>query len=532
MYPGLVIVSNRLPVSVKKTDGKLEFYPSIGGLATGLSTYTSNKRNRWIGWPGIANEDINEDERRTITKELKKHNCYPVFLSQKELDGFYNGFANSVLWPLLHDLTPNKEAAADESFWRAYKRVNQAFGEVVLSLSTSGTTIWVHDYQLMLLPSMLRVQRPHDKIGFFLHIPFPSSKIFANAPHGAELLGGLAGADLLGFHTTSYVQNFLSCCQHFDIGTVGPKELILPDRVIRVTDFPMGIDYAKFVRATKQAAVRRELLKLRTKYRGKKVIVSVDRMDVTKGIVPRLDAYRAFLEQNPQFHRKVVLVMIAIPSRTDTDAYKKLRKQIDDLVHDIEDKFGTARWKPIEYITTPLSFTQLSPYFQLADIALVTPIRDGMNLVAKEYIASQGNQDGILVLSKTAGAAEELKQAIIVDPTKRSSLVSGIKEAMLLPQDELRERVSAMQDHISEFTVQEWASNFMGTLKKPVKTPHMTRSLSPSHQRMLVDSFRRAQKRLLLLDYDGVLAPFRSNPYKAGPSPKVLKVLRKLAKLP
>ncbi len=532
MQPGLIIVSNRLPISVKKVDDKLEFYPSIGGLATGLSSYAGNKRNKWIGWPGVSDEEVTDEEKQQIVTEFKKHNCYPVFLSRKQLDSYYNGFSNSVLWPLFHELKPTAEALENEGFWRAYKRVNQAFAEVVLALSNTGSTIWVHDYQLLLLPAMLRAQRPTDKIGFFLHIPFPPATVFQTIPRSKQLLAGLIGADLIGFHTTGYVQNFLDSCQELDVGAIGHKELLLPDRLVRVTDFPMGIDYAKYVKATKQKEIRLELLKLRAKYRGKKVILSVDRIDPTKGITERLEAYKEFLRQNKSLRRKVIMVMIAIPSRSDIEVYKNLQRRIQELVDGINNEFGTAHWTPVEYMTTPLSFAQLSPYFQLADVALVTPIRDGMNLVAKEYMASRKNRSGVLVLSETAGAAEELKEAILVNPREKSSLINGMKQALTLPQRELGRRASKMQKQISTFTVQDWAGSFMESLKATPLAKPPTRTLSPSRQSELREDFKRASKRQLLLDYDGVLVPLRGNPYAARPASKVLRALENLAALP
>jgi trehalose 6-phosphate synthase/phosphatase len=533
MHPALIIVSNRLPVSVKKTDGKLEFYPSVGGLATGLSSYTTSKRNKWIGWPGIANEDVTDEEKHQITKELKKHNCYPVFLSKKQLDNYYNGYSNSVLWPIFHELKPTQEALENDAYWRAYKRVNESFAEVVLALSGSGSTVWVHDYQLLLLPAMLRKKRPHDKIGFFLHIPFPRVTAFDTIPHSRQLLGGLIGSDLLGFHTTSYVANFLENCQKIGIGTTGKKELILPDRVVRVTDFPMGIDYGKFARATKLRAVRRELLKLRSKYHGKRVILTVDRLDPTKGLVERITAYQQLLRDNPELHRKVVMVMLAVPSRTEIEEYKSLKDKLESLVSEVNQEFGTARWQPVDYMYMSVPFERLSALYQVADVAFIAPIKDGMNLVAKEYIASRSGQSGVLILSETAGAAEELQDAIMVNPLKNSSLVGGLAEALNLPQKELKQRVNKMQEQLSEFTVQKWAGTFMDTLRtSPGARRSYTRTLTPPRTITLRDSFRLAKKRLLLLDYDGVLVTYKNNPYKAVPTERLRKVLRKLSALP
>jgi trehalose 6-phosphate synthase/phosphatase len=529
MQPGLIIVSNRLPVSVKKVDGKLEFSASIGGLATGLSFYAGNRRNKWIGWPGIATEDLNDDEKQQIIKELKKSNCYPVFLSHKQIDKFYNGYSNSVLWPVFHELAPNKEAMADDSMWRAYKRVNEAFADVVLSLSGSGSTIWVHDYQLLILPAMLRKERPKDKIGFFLHIPFPGVKAFDTLAHGKQLLNGIIGSDLIGFHTKSYVSNFLENCQGLGFADPGANELVLPDRVVRVTDFPMGIDYGKYMRATKQRAIKREVFRLRNKYRGKKVILMFDRLDPTKGMVERLKAYQELLRQQPKLRGKVVLVMIAAPSRTEVAAYRNLKKKVEKLVQEIQDEFSTRRWQAIDYQYKAYPFETVSAYYQLADIAFIAPVRDGMNLMAKEYIASRSKQDGMLVLSETAGAAQELQEAIQVNPRKTSSLVDGLTEALNLPRKELKQRVGKMQDQLSEFTAQKWAGSFMENLKTvPTVGYGVTRSLTDSRQREIREAYKYAQQRLLLLDYDGVLVSLKDNPYNAAPSQKVVRLLEKL----
>ncbi len=530
MQPSLIIVSNRLPVSVKKTDGKLEFYPSIGGLATGLASYATNRRNKWIGWPGVASEEVNENEKQQITTELRKHNCYPVFLTRKQLDEFYNGYSNSILWPLFHDVPiAAAQLKQQDEFWKAYRKVNAAFADATLALSNRGSRIWVHDYQLLLLPSMLRKERPKDKIGFFLHIPFPGEKSFQKLRDGEALIAGMLGADLLGFHTKNYVQNFLDNAGQYDVGVIGDKEVILQGRVVRVIDFPMGIDYEKWVRASKQKAVRTELTKLRLKYRGLKMILTVDRLDPTKGLVERAAAYKEFLVQNPQLRSKVVMVMLAVPSRTDIDEYKRLRERLETLVGDINATFSTRSWQPIEYLYQSMPFEQLTALYQRADVAFIVPLRDGMNLVAKEYLASKPKQDGVLVLSKTAGAAQELKDAIQVDPSKQHSLVSGLTRALAMPEKELKSRVSSMQELLATSTVQTWAGSFMKSLKQsPSLETIRTPSLNSARCKALVAAFRAAETRMLFLDYDGVLAPFNDDPSKAKPTKELKSLLKKL----
>ncbi len=525
----LIIVSNRLPVIVKKVDGKLEYHPGVGGLASGLASYASKGRSKWIGWPGIASDDLTEIEKKQIAKELKKHKCYPVFLTKKQLDLFYNDYSNSVLWPLFHHLsTTHGNTAAS---WKAYHQVNELFAAETLALSRPGNDIWVHDYQLLLMPEKLRRERPNDHIGFFLHIPFPDVTHFSELPQARALLRGMLGADLVGLHTNSYVENFLENCRKHHLGIVESKKVTLPARVVRVTNFPISIDYNRFSKATKQRAVRRERRKLAWQYRGKKVILTVDRLDPTKGLAERLEAYEELLRENPGLHGKVVMVMLAVPSRGEIDEYKALKVRVEDLVTRINSTFGRLGWQPVDYHYESWPFERLAAMYQRADVAFIAPVRDGMNLVAKEYIASRPKHDGVLILSETAGAAEELKEAILVDPAQPATLVAGLSKALTMPRRELRQRTRAMQQHVEEFDVQKWADSFVGTLQKPVSSPlaSLTRSLNKTRQQDVVEHYHRAAKRLILLDYDGVLRSFVKNPSEAKPTPEVIQMLTRLS---
>lgn len=533
MQPGIIIVSNRLPVSVKRVDGRLEYYPSVGGLATGLSSYANNKKNKWIGWPGIASDELSEQDRIDITHELKRHNCYPVFLTQKQLDDFYNGFSNSVLWPALHELDYSHDIPA--KWWEAYKRINTIFAEATLAHSAHGSIIWVHDYQLLLTPGLLRARRADDTIGFFLHIPFPNAETFLAIPHAQRLMNELVGGDLLGFHTESYVQNFLDTCRALGVGIPREHKLILPDRVVRVTDFPMGIDYGKFARATKQWAVRAERLKLRIKYRGMRVILTVDRLDPTKGLVERLQAYRTLLRTQPQLRGKVIMVMLAVPSRTEIPEYQALRRKLERLVKAVNKEFGTLRWQPVDYMYKSMQFKQLTALYRRADVAFIAPIKDGMNLVAKEYLATQPHRRGVLILSETAGAAEELKDAILVNPHQKHSLVAGLTKALTAPPKELRHQAHRMQNHLASATVYDWAGKFMQSLKESgsqTQRGPFTWQLTQTRQSDVTKAYRRAHDRVILLDYDGVLVPFRGKPDDATPSTALQSKLKKLSGQP
>ncbi len=522
----LIIVSNRLPLSVKRTNGELEFYPSAGGLATGLASYAANKKNRWIGWPGLPSDDLSDKEKRTITRKMKSANCYPIFLTKEQIDGFYNGYSNDVLWPLMH--TMPVEQAHRSTWWRSYREVNKLFADSVIAFQKPGSNVWVHDYQLMLVPKLLRDQSPQLSIGFFLHIPFPDNNRFAELSESAQLIKGLLGSDVIGFHVPSYVKNFLETCTELDIGTVSSNEVVVAGRTIRVADFPIGIDYAKFAEANKSRKVRKAVRKLRRKHRKHKVIVTVDRLDITKGFLERLRAYQTLLKNNPKLHAKVVMIMLAIPTRGEIKAYKDLRFKVEALVVEINKTYGTNKWQPIEYMHKTVPFEELSAMYQVADVAFVAPVKDGMNLVAKEYVASHTNSNGVLVLSETAGAAEELLDAVMVNPKRPSTLVNGLVKALNMPKDELKPRLSRMQKQLSTHTIHDWVSTFMDTLEQPDTVPGGVKQLNESAQQRLLDTFESSKKRLMMLDYDGTLARFVIDPGNARPDVEQLKLLRAL----
>lgn len=533
MQPVLTLVSNRLPISVKKVDGLLEYSPSTGGLATGLASYTTNEHSKWIGWPGIPSDDLSPEEKREIRRELEKHHCYPVFLTKEQIDGYYNGFSNSILWPLFHGSVVSKDSRAKETaFFEEYKSVNEKFAKEVFRLSEPGRLVWVHDYQLLLLPELLRRERPEDKIGFFLHIPFPHSTKFPSLAHAKELLAGMLGADLLGFHTKSYVTNFLETAKTLDLGIVTHSEVVIGDRAVRIADFPMGIDYAKYSGALKLLEVQRHLLKLRAKYRRRKLILTVDRLDPAKGLVERALAYQQFLRLNPKLHGKIVMAMLVVPSRTDIKAYQQLKTKLEKLVREINKEFSKPGWKPLDYMYDSLPFEQVNALYRRADIAFIAPLRDGMNLVAKEYLAAQTQRQGVLVLSQTAGAAQELKGAVIVDPTNPVSLVRGLTRAVEMSKSSWNERIKKMRKHVRTSTVNEWAGKFMDSLYAPRVIPSRTFTVTDKRQHEIIEAFKSAKRRLLLLDYDGALTPIVARAEDAVPSNELLELLRKLAKLP
>lgn len=524
----VIILSNRLPVSVKKEDGELVFYPSVGGLATGLSSYANDRKNRWIGWPGIASDGLTALERQKIVDELEEYNCTPVFLSRRQVNDFYNGYSNSVLWPLFHNLSRRGKTPSPE-WWRAYRRVNEEFAEMALNLSETGSRIWIHDYQLLLVPNILRSTRTDIITGFFLHIPFPNVETFSWLSESKKILNGIAGADVVGFHTPSYVRNFLDNCSVAGMTVTPGNELAIGDRTVRVADFPMGIDYEKYAVATRSKPVKAAVKRYRQRYNRKKVIVAIDRLDPSKGLIERLKAYSKLLQLYPRLRGKVVFAMVAAPSRIDVPAYKQLSKRLAAIVEEINHTYGSPKWQPVDYMNVSMPFEEVTALFQIADVAFIAPLRDGMNLAAKEFVASK-RRAGVLILSETAGAAEELQDAILVNPRQQESLVEGLRQALTMRKRELRGRLRRMQLQLSTNTVQEWAHEFIKALQQPVPgTPTRTRTLNDKLALDMLNDYRKSKKRLLLFDYDGSLVPFAEDYKDARPPKTLLNILETIS---
>lgn len=531
--PQVIIVSNRLPISVSKEDGKLRFYPSLGGLATGLSSYVNKRKSRWIGWPGIASDDLSASDYQAIVEELAKHNYTPVFLTKKQLDEFYNGYSNQVVWPLFHSLRHGKlPPSTHKRQWQAYKSVNQKYAEAALNLSERGSHIWVHDYHLMLVPEMIRSERPEIILGFFLHIPWPPAKTLSQLPERKKLINGVLGADVIGFHTQSYVANFMDGCQAAGVGKPDHNEVMLGERSVRVADFPMGIDYQKYASATRSRTVKESVRRYHKLYKKYKIIVSIDRLDPSKGLTERLKAYAALLEQYPRLRGKVVFVMVVAPSRMEVPAYKRLSKRLQGLVDEINGQYAAKGWQPVDYKNQSQPFEEVTALFQVADVAFITPIRDGMNLAAKEFVAAQ-RRGGVLILSETAGAAEELQDALLVNPSKPETMVAALYRGLTMRRRELRRRLRHMQQQLSTNTVQEWAKEFVDTLNRPVPgTGQRTRTIKGRLETRLVNDYLGAEKRLLLLDYDGSLVPFSEDYRQANPPKSLLSLLERLGAEP
>ncbi|MHC4619519.1 MAG: bifunctional alpha,alpha-trehalose-phosphate synthase (UDP-forming)/trehalose-phosphatase [Planctomycetota bacterium] len=526
----LLIVANRLPVSVTRRSDRLDFSASPGGLAAGLSALSKSHHQVCMGWPGITTERLTAEERTEISNKLAKRNCHPIFLSARQIENYYQGFANKTIWPLFHYFP--LRTIYENRFWRAYRQVNELFCSEVKKIAKTADRIWIHDYHLMLLPQLVRRELPEVEVGFFLHIPFPSFELFRLLPWREEILNGLLGADVIGFHTYDYARHFLTSASRI-VGvehTMG--ELTLGNRIIKVDAFPMGIDYEKYSQAPALAAVRQEAKRIRQKIGDCKIVISIDRLDYTKGIIQRLEAFDLFLSENPEYRGKVTLIMVAVPSRTRVGEYATLRKQLEQLVGRVNGEHGMLGWMPVWYLYRSLPFERLTALYHLADVALVTPLRDGMNLIAKEFLAAKTDGKGVLVLSEMTGAASELGEALIVNANNKAAIIAAIKEALEMPTDEQIQRNRLMQSRLSRYDVSRWALDFLNALSDVSKTQQelSVRRLSETATRELVAQYHKSRKRLLFLDYDGTIVSFRDRPEKAGPDHEIIRLLQTLAK--
>lgn len=522
-----IIVSNRLPTKVQRTDSELYFTPSEGGLATGLGSIYRADNNVWIGWPGLVVED--GDEQQLVTDKLHADSMRPVFLTETEIHDFYEGFSNETLWPTFHYFS--QYAVFDQQHWEAYVAVNEKFCRAVLAEAGPNDTIWVHDYQLLLLPQMLREARPESSIGFFLHIPFPSQELIRVMPWRRELLLGMLGADLIGFHTYGYMRHFLSSVSQL-LGYSSQNGMIeANDRSVLVDAFPMGIDYDKYEALAISEAAQASERTYREALNDVRVILSIDRLDYTKGIAQRLRAYELMLQRYPEWREQVTLFMLVVPSRDQVEQYKALKEEIDELVGRINSTYRTISWNPVQYFYRSFPIEDLSGLYRLAEVALVTPMRDGMNLVAKEFIASKGDRAGVLILSERAGAARELSDAIIINPSDTQQLADAMHEALVMPESEQLQRMANMQALVRQYNVHHWVQLFLNrlTYSKIKQQTLATTRLDAEVLQQILQEYRTASQRILFLDYDGTLVGFSKNPQKARPDEDLLMLLRALS---
>lgn len=527
----VLIVSNRLPVTVRLEHGRIKVNPSSGGLATALRGPHGRADSLWIGWPGDTSH-FDPPDLELVQKRLSELRLQPVFLSPAEIAHFYDGFSNGVLWPLYHYLADRVEREA-WSNWRSFVEVNQKFADAVVREYRPDDQIWVHDYQLSLVPGMIRKRLPEAAIGFFLHIPFPSSEVFRILPWRTEILQGMLGADLVGFHTFSYLRHFSKALLHIlEIQTM--DEMVpLGHRRVLLGAFPIGIDVDEFKALARSSETRKEVSRIRAENGDRLIILGVDRLDYTKGLTRRLLAIERLMEREPALRERIRFIQLIVPSREKVEAYAALRRELDEVAGRINATWGSISSVPVHHLYRVTPLETLVALYQAADIMLVTPLRDGMNLVAKEYIACREDEDGILILSEFAGAAAELVEALLVNPYDIDRLAIQLKRAIQMSSEEKSSRMRSLRARVQGFDAHIWAGAFLEVLRAASQKRSVKEIPPPISDLVeinrLLSRVRGFGHLHIVLDYDGTLVQFAPTPDLALPDPALLTLLSDLA---
>jgi len=522
----LINVSNRLPVTVEGD----RITRSSGGLVAALEGLPEDQfKTKWIGWPGAAFPE--ESRRQEVAQQLdEEHGCVAVFLSQEEATAFYEGFSNSSIWPLLHYL-PNY-LRYEPGWWDHYQNVNRTFAEKVLETAHEGDLVWVHDYQLMLLPAMLRAAAPNLRIGFFLHTPFPAYEIFRCHPRRRELAAGMLGANRIGFHAFGYLRHFCSTVQRLLGIETDLTHIRTEGYNTALGVYPIGINAPKFEETLDSEEFHQRREEFRMAHENKRLVVSVERMDYTKGILRRLEAIDNFLARSDKVDA-IRFVFVSVPSREGIEEYQHLVEDVESRVGQLNGKYATLLNSPIHFIHGSIPFVDLCALYALADIALVTPLIDGMNLVAKEFIACQRENAGLLILSEFAGAAEELFNALLVNPYDSAAVAETLTDALALTAEEKRTRILPMRERVMRYDARHWARSFINDLMSGPTSQARTVETDIREARDQVEQAFSAGKPIaLFLDYDGTLREIELNPRAATPNAGIESLLRRLGQHP
>lgn len=522
--PKTILVSNRLPIRIN-SEGIPE--RTTGGLASALEAAETKGPKLWVGWTGGPEEEI--DDRAALTTQLRSLDIEPVFLSQAEVDGFYEGYSNSTLWPILHGMLERTQFNHESE--RLYRQANEKFAEAIVAIAEDDDIVWIHDYHLFFLPAMLRKKMPGLRIGFFLHTPFPSSDILRTLPAKRELLLGLLGADLIGFHTYNNLRHFRSSLlrvlgietEHDSLYHLGRKH--------QLGVFPIGHNRKGFHEAMATDTFLAAQTELAENLGERKLVLNVERLDYTKGVPQKLDAIRHFLENNSDQRDKIMFLIIAVPSRQNVEEYADLTEQVQREVGAINGDFGTVKNVPVHFLHRGFPPEELAAFYSLADVCLVTPLIDGMNLVAKEFIDCKKKtpltRPGVLILSEFAGAAAEMSHAYLVNPYAIQEVSEALTECLALSAEEMWSRTEAMQNHLAKNDAGIWANRFLTFFDDPASSSGPTRGLARV-ERSLKESQLCGKRLSLFLDYDGTLREFTKRPQDAVPDAGLLPLLHRL----
>jgi trehalose 6-phosphate synthase/phosphatase len=533
----LFMIANRLPLEVIDTNGEKELSPFTDGFDSGLSNFYNSFDIKWVGRAGVNIDEISEIEKQDIDNKFRSENCIPIYIDQNLREEFIEGFCDNTIWPVFNYFT--QISRYNPTHWEAYQKVNQLYADTISKYLDEDDILWIHDYHLMLLPKLIREKLPNVSIGYFQHIPFPSFEVFRLLPWRMELLEGILDADLIGFHTYDYQRHFMSCVRRLLGYETVFNRIRLDERIVKVDAFPKGIDFDFFNNAAKENAennanqdsdIRKELKEFLRKDQDRKIILSIDRLDYTKGIPDRIKAFELFLKRYPEYIEKVSLFLFVKPSRENVTDYQDLKKQMDELVGRINGMYGSIGWMPIWYFYRAMDRMESIELYSNADIALITPTRDGMNLPAKEYIASRIDKTGVLILSEMAGAAKELGESIIVNPNSRLEVADAIYQALNMSKTEQIKRNSILQKRLSIYNEERWANDFIYGLDgvKKLQESNYTRKVTTTVINKLVEEYRNSKKRIIFLDYDGTLTGFHNDPQMAMPDAELYAIMKKL----
>jgi trehalose 6-phosphate synthase/phosphatase len=462
LLPGrFLIASNRLPYALKLEDGEVVFQRGAGGLVTALDPIISHTGGVWIGWTGSYDQLPEKVLLKKGLGSVQDYELKPLNLTQQEVEHYYLGHSNRGIWPLFHYFQQRAEFNREQ--WQTYQAVNRKFADAIIAEYREGDLVWVHDYHLMLVPAMLREALPDALIGFFLHIPFPSVEILQVDPHAEEILRGLLGADLVGFHIDRYAHNFMDAVAGLTDHRYrrGEQLVEVGQRAVKVGSFPISIDFKHFADIAAMPETEAKAQEIRDHYQAKTIALGVDRLDYTKGILERLEAIELMLEKHPELQGNFTFIQISAPSRTKVHAYQQMREGIEQMVGRITGRFGGKGGAPVDYRYHGYPQEELVAFYRAADLALVTPLRDGMNLVAKEYAASRVDEDGALVISKFAGAYGELRGAIVVNPYDIEGMAESIYQAVMLDREEKRRRMQRLRKVVSRNDIYWWLERFL-----------------------------------------------------------------------
>ena len=516
-----ILVANRLPVTigVDPDTGEQTLTHSVGGLVTGLRPLHESSGGLWVGYPGA-------DPDESIRRQLTEHNLVPVELDPQDYEDYYEGYSNDAIWPLFHYFTEFGSFVPEQ--FEAYRRVNQRFADVICDLAEPGDAVWVHDYHLMLLPRMLRDRGLDVRIGFFLHIPFPADETFRILPQRVEILRGLLGADLIGMHTYDYTYNYLRSVRRI-LGIESQAGAVrMRDHNVRVEAHPLGIDTAEFQEKAYSQNAERFLTQLKRTIGDRQVILGVDRLDYTKGLLLKLRAFERLLERSPRWAERVLFMQLAVPTRAGIDTYQDLKSEVERRVSQINGIYGSPLISPINYLYQTVTQEELCALYRVADVCFVSPVRDGLNLVAKEYVVCREDGGGALVISEFAGAVSELGEALRVNPWDIEGTADQLERALEMSLGERNERMMPMHSRMLQNDVHRWVQDFMTSLEEPesvqLGVPPMLQSSVLAES--LANDFRTSETSLVMLDYDGSLREFSERYEDATPTDEIIEILR------